>query len=104
MGCGCESGAFCKAPGRRVRRVTPAQQAEAAMRVVFGGCSRGTWVIPGRKYGTPRVRWLGLTWVGIPWPVRAILPDHGVNGSVLEGCGCIAGLKLRWIRLKRWAR
>lgn len=43
-----------------------------------------------------RVRWMGLLWRGVPWPVRLKLPAH----IRLPGCGCVDSLK----RLVEYAR
>ena len=44
----------------------------------------------------PYVRWIGLNWIGLPWPMRAFLwlakRTHPAIGS-WSGCGCILRLK-----------
>lgn len=50
-----------------------------------------------------RVRWLGLKWEGVPYPVRFYvwfrwMRDKPMRAFVRapQGCGCIAGLKTAW--------
>lgn len=74
------------------------------------GESRGgerviTWVDAAKRFGGVRVRWLGLTWAGVPWPVRwGMLWGTGVNVRKLEGCGCSVPLKAWWLKVRRMAR
>jgi len=121
-GVGGGGGAVCRVPGRRRARVTPLQQAEAAMLVACGPRGpqtqgtgprghraqktgeRGTWADWTKRHGGVRVRWLGLRWAGVPMPVRWCLDLHGVRGEALEGCGCVVALKVLWVRLRRRIR
>ena len=62
-----------------------------------------------------RLRWLGVTWYGFPWPLRwwasagLYVETVGRGRAIadwfaLPGCGCIKPLKDLWGRVKRWAR
>ena len=44
------------------------------------------------------IRWLGLDWYGVPYPVRLRLVRDGklTHQSKLPGCGCIKVLKDAW--------
>ncbi len=45
-----------------------------------------------------RVRWLGIRWIGVPFPKRIRVRIYIVPAA---GCGCIYALKVLWLRLKR---
>ena len=69
---------------------------------VRGVCPRG-------KYPdhAGRVRWLGVWWVGLPWPKRAWLwtsrysdRDPRAFLEAFPGCGCLERLKGYWTRLE----
>ena len=50
------------------------------------------------------VRWLGLTWIGVPWPKRIRLrgkfPFVFVRQS--HGCGCVKPLKSIYVAMIDW--
>lgn len=48
------------------------------------------------------VRWLGLAWVGVPWPVRAWRAAKSRNRGwlLLPGCGCVVALKRVFYRVR----
>ena len=52
--------------------------------------------------GPPLVRWLGMDWIGEPWPLRLRL-RWPVHARPSRGCGCVEGLK-RWTEARRLAR
>ena len=66
-----------------------------------GGCGCG-----GRKRvdasAVPLVRWLGIDWIGEPWPLRLRL-RWPVHARPSRGCGCVERLK-RWTEARRLAR
>lgn len=45
------------------------------------------------------VRWMGLRWYGVPYPVRVVLavlaesPHVSVKAAEFDGCGCVKALK-----------
>lgn len=55
------------------------------------------------------VRWLGVRWYGLPYPLRVFLwikyRDRWAWRHVrqLPGCGCIARLKDIWTGVRQWA-
>lgn len=59
------------------------------------GCGRGIWPEAGGV-----VRWCGVRWHGVPWPLRWRLVRRGVmpraGMALLPGCGCIVPLKSLW--------
>lgn len=55
-------------------------------------------------YADGFVRWLGVRWNGLPWPLRiALWACYRKRGwtwakvRALPGCGCIARLKAIWL-------
>ena len=65
-------------------------------------CPMGTWDLQTPRY----VRWLGIRWIGVPYPKRValgILKGRRAAQS-LRGCGCVALLKLQSKRLQRTVR
>ena len=56
---------------------------------------------PGPK-PVPVVRWLGMDWIGEPWPLRLRL-RWPVHARPSRGCGCVERLK-RWTEARRLAR
>ena len=52
--------------------------------------------------GPPIVRWLGIDWIGEPWPLRLRL-RWPVHARPSRGCGCVERLK-RWTEARRLAR
>lgn len=69
--------------------------------VALDRCPRGVWDL-GRG---DRVWWRGFRWVGVPAPRRRLLAFRGVRprAEPWHGCGCLAALKLFWLRLRRLA-
>lgn len=56
------------------------------------------------KHGPRRktVRWLGLVWYGVPYPIRVwlwVTNEKHPKPSSFTGCGCIKALKDRILRL-----
>lgn len=55
------------------------------------------------------VRWLGVRWYGVPFPIRAYLYARLGQGSPEEyigafaGCGCVVALKDWYERRPAWA-
>jgi len=51
------------------------------------------------------VRWMGVDWIGVPFPIRAYLYLRRGDGCSIEwcnrfeGCGCIDVIKAAWSRL-----
>jgi len=70
------------------------------VRILGNDCPRGRF--PRHR----RVRWLGLKWVGVPWPIRIWM--HATarlrDLEALPGCGCLVGVKLAAMRLRRAMR
>lgn len=85
------------------------------VRIMQRSCPRGHHGIA--RTGETRVRWLGLSWSGVPRPIRWLLRDVDVRRAVglndepvaprhacewtagtakRSGCGCIARLKAAW--------
>jgi len=66
-----------------------------------GKCERGRFPT---KAG--RVRWFGLDWIGVPYPIRLYLrARRGADVSKFPGCGCVRRLKTVWrLQLRRLAR
>lgn len=92
-----EIGAAARAslPGRRREAVRGARPRKPCPR-----CPKGS---PPADVAT--VRWLGIRWIGVPFPFRIRLRSP-IYIARAEGCGCIAALK-RWVesrRLRRFAR
>ena len=54
-----------------------------------GGCRKRSGQ-PGAA-PTPLVRWLGVTWYGVPAPLRWLMGKQMSQG--LKGCGCVVVLK-----------
>lgn len=47
----------------------------------------------------PTVCWLGLDWIGVPWP-RRLRPQWPVRVQASPGCGCLLRLKT-WLERRR---
>ncbi len=61
--------------------------------MVKGVCPRGRHPNPAGV-----VRWVGVTWHGVPAPIRwGLVYRHGEPRKPLAGCGCVAALKRFWV-------
>lgn len=63
-------------------------------------CPRGRWDVRGR------VRWVGMWWVGLPWPQRVWRAMAQRDGRWMgtPGCGCIVWARVVVVEVRRWAR
>lgn len=77
-----------QAARRGLRRATREEIAAGSAAAPCGSCGE-----------VPRVRWLGLEWIGEPWPRRIRLRSP-VYVSRAPGCGCVAALKTLVSRLR----
>jgi hypothetical protein len=62
---------------------------------LIDGSKRYPWA-PDRR---GHVRWLGMTWIGVPYPIRLALAKD-LTGP-LDGCGCNRRALVWWRLVKR---
>lgn len=48
------------------------------------------------------VRWLGMRWVGVPWPRRAAAWAMTGTWPRLPGCGCVYRIRMGVVYLRQW--
>jgi len=82
LGCPKQRGEVCRVDGE-----------SCAGHVHAGACPRGRY-----PNDDGEVRWVGLTWNGVPAPIRWELERrHGWARRPLAGCGCLVALRRYWI-------
>lgn len=101
----------CRCQGQLDLRRTRAAMCVACPRArayvicsVDGRATRGRALCPLGRFPDRLglVRWLGLRWRGVPWPLRVL--DDDLAGVSLPGCGCVDALKRAWEWIVKAAR
>ena len=90
----------CRGSNRNIVRLAPNDITDAVMTLVLWGESAYVKTSYADRRGV--VRWLGVDWYGVPYPLRVVAWIlWRIRPRDLPGCGCVVALKGPAVRRRR---